>query len=266
MRMRYGARVATRAESQRLLRVAMARATEGVMPKASIAVAILTTLGALVFAIAAGRHGSSSDRVAPLTASLLAWGAGVLLCFAASMRAFDRDREDGWDALVARHGATRSSYLFARAIGLAIVTLEIVVPGTLLVGLAATLASRDAHAAREALSGTFAGCVYAIAFSLVVAPIALAALGARGRASGYLYLLSVLVMPALIAPWTGQLVPDEWSELVSIPGALDALREALLGSIDGARALRAIVVLVAVTVLATLWARAQLHVHKGEPA
>jgi len=244
----------------------MARATEGVMPKASIVIAIVTTFGALVFAIAAGRHGAAADRVAPLTAGLLAWGAGVLLCFAASMRAFDRDREDGWDALVARHGATRTAYLFARAVGLAIVTLEIMVPGTLLVGLAATFAARDGHAARDALSGTFAGVAYAIAFSLVVAPIALAALGARGRASGYLYLLAVLVLPALIAPWTGQLVPEEWSELVSIPGALDALREALLGSIDGARALRAIVVLVAITVLATLWARAQLHVHRSAPA
>jgi hypothetical protein len=244
----------------------MARATEGVMPKASIAVAILTTLGALAFAVVAGRHGAAADRVAPLTADLLGWGAGVLLCFAASMRAFDRDREDGWDSLVARHGATRSAYLFARAVCLAIVTLEIMVPGTLLAGLATTLASHDGHTAREALSGTFAGGVFAIAFSLVVAPVALAALGARGRAAGYVYLLSVLVLPALVAPWTGQLVPEEWSELVSIPGALDALREALLGSIDGARALRAIVVLVAVTILATLWARAQLHVHRSEPA
>jgi hypothetical protein len=264
--LRYGAPVASRAESQRLVRIAMARATEGLMPKASIVIAIVTTLGALAFAIAAGRQGAASDRVAPLTAGLLAWGAGVLLCFAASMRAFDRDREDGWDALVARHGATRSSYLFARVSGLAIVTLEVVVPGTLLAGLASTLASHDAHAAREALSGTLAGGVYAIAFSFVVAPVALAALGPRGRASGYLYLLSVLVFPALVAPWTGQLVPDEWSELVSIPGALDGLREALLGSIDGARALRAIVVLVAVTILAMLWARAQLHVHRSEPA
>ena len=256
----------TRAESQRLLRIAMARATEGVMPKASIVIAVITTLGALAFAIAEGRHGSETERVAPLTAGLLAWGAGVLLCFAASMRAFDRDHEDGWDALLARHGASRSDYLFARVIGLAIVTLELVVPGTLLVGIAATLASHDVHVARDALSGTFAGGVYAIAFSIVVAPVALGALGARGRASGYVYLLSVLVVPALIAPWTGQLVPDDWSELVSIPGALDALREALIGTVDGPRALRAIVVLSAITVLAALWARAQLHIHRSEPS
>ncbi len=230
------------------------------MPKASIAIAGLTTLGALVFGIAAGRAGEGTERVAPLAATLLAWGAGVLLAFAASMRAFDRDREDGWDELLARHGATRSSYVIARAVGLAIVTLELVLPGTVLAGLGAALASHDGHVARQALSGTVAGAAYAIAFSIVVAPIALATLGARNRASGYLYLLSVLVIPALVAEWTGQLVPEDWSELVSVPGALDALREGLLNA-DAARALRAVVVLASVTVLASVWARGQLHVH-----
>ncbi len=233
------------------------------MPKASIVIAAVTTLGCLVFGIAAGRAGEGTDHVAPLAATLLAWGAGVLLCFAASMRAFDRDRDDGWDALLARHGATRSSYVMARAVGLAVVTLEIVLPGTVLAGLGAALASHDGHVAREALSGTLAGAAYAIAFSIVVAPIALATLGARNRASGYVYLLSVLVIPALVADWTGQLVPDDWSELVSVPGALDALRESIL-AVDAPRALRAIVVLALVTVLASVWARGQLHVHKTQ--
>ncbi len=235
------------------------------MPKASIAIAALTTLGAFVFGLAAGREGESTERVAPIAASLLAWGAGVLLCFAASMRAFDRDRDEGWEALLARHGARRSSYLIARVAGLAIVTLEIVLPGTVLAGLGAALASHEGHAAREALLGTLAGSAYAIAFSIVVAPIALAALGARNRAAGYLYLLFVLFLPALLADWTGQLVPEDWSELVSVPGALDALRESLLGKIDAGRALRAVVVLALVTALASVWARAQLHVHQKEP-
>lgn len=250
----------------RLLRSAMSRAASGAMPKVAIGIAIVTTLGALVFALSVGRHGGEADRVAPLAAGLLAWGAGVLLCFAASMRAFDRDREDGWDALLARHGVPRSTYLWVRIGGLALVTLVTVAPGTMLVGLGAALASRDKHIALAALSGTLAGTAYAVAFALVVAPIALAALGARGRASGYLFLLGVLVLPAAVAQWTGQLFPEGWSELVSVPGALDALRESLLGSIDGARALRATVVLVAAAVLASLWARAQLHVHRGTPS
>ncbi len=240
----------------------MSRAIEGVMPKVAIAIAALTTLGALLFAVAAS-HGDGVERIAPLSAGMLAWGAGVLLCFAASIRAFDRDREDGWDALLARHGVRPSSYLAFRIAGLAVVTAITVAPGTVVAGLGALLASQDAHVARVALEGLGAGLAYAIAFSLVVAPISLAALGARGRASGYLFLLGVLVLPALVAEWTGQLFPDEWSELVSIPGALDALREAMLDGFDGARALRAVVVLAAIFVLASVWARAQLRFHRG---
>ncbi len=246
-----------------LLGSAMSRATSGVMPKAAIVIAWLTTLGALVFAVAAGRQGVEAERVAPLAAGLLAWGAGVLLCFAASMRAFDRDREEGWTALVGRHGARPSSYLVARVAGLALVTLELTVPGTVIVGLATALAAHDGHVARAALVGTAAGAVYSVAFSIVVAPIALAALGARNRASGYLWLLGILVFPALVAGWTGQFFPEGWSELVSVPGALDALRDSLIGSVDLAQALRALVVLAVVTLLSSAWARAQLRVHGG---
>ncbi len=237
----------------------MSRCLEGFMPKAAFGVGIVTTLSSVVLAIASGRHGGDVERITPLTAGLLGWGAGVLLCFAASMRAFDRDREDGWDALLARHGARPSAYLAARIGGLVIVTLEIVAAGTLVVGLSALLASRDGHVAVRAISGMVAGVAYAVAFALVVAPIAMATLAPRGRASGYVYLLSVLVVPALVSHWTGQLVPQEWSELVSVPGALDGLRESLLGSVDAARLVRSLAVLVGVAAVASLWARAQLH-------
>ena len=241
---------------------AMSRAASGAMPKAAIGVAVLTTVIALILAVDAGRNGAAAANVAPLAALGLAWGAGVLLCFAASIRAFDRDREEGWAALLARHGARETQYLVARIAGLALATLITVLPGTVLAGLATALASHDAHVARQALVGTAAGAAYAIAFAIVVAPIALATLGARNRASGYLWLLTVLVLPAMLAEWTGQLFPDAWSELVSVPGALDALREALLGTVDFARALRALVVIVAVTLLASLWARGQLRARR----
>jgi hypothetical protein len=245
----------------------MSRSLEGFMPKAAVAIAVVTSIGALALAIASARRGGDVERIAPLAAGLLGWGAGVLLCFAASMRAFDRDREEGWDALLARHGARPSTYLAARIAGLVLVTLEVVVPGTVVSGLGAVLASRGGHVAVLALEGTVAGVAYAVAFALVVAPIAMATLGPRGRASGYVFLLSVLVLPALVAHWTGQLVPDEWSELVSVPGALDALRDALLGSVDALRAVRALAVLVAVATLASLWARAQLRLRSSvEPS
>jgi len=243
----------------------MSRATSGWMPKVAIGVAVLTSFAGLLLGVAAGREGDEPLRVAPLAAQLLAWGAGVLLCFAASIRAFDRDRDEGWTALVARHGARETPYLVARIAGLAVATAAIVVPGTIVTGLAAALAARDAQIARDALVGTAAGAAYAIGFSIVVAPIALAALGARNRASGYLWLLTILVLPALLAQYTGPLFPDGWGELVSVPGVLDALRESMQGSFDFARLVRALVVLAMVTVLASAWARAQLRVHRSEP-
>jgi len=243
----------------RLTRSAMSRSVEGVMPKAAIVVGVLTSLGMLALAIASARRSGEVERIAPLAAGLLAWGAGVLLCFAASMRAFDRDREDGWDALLARHGGRRSAYLVARIAGLLLVTLEIVVPGTLIAGLAAALASHEGKSALLALEGTLAGTAYAVAFALVVAPIAMATLAPRSRASGYVFLLSVLVLPALVAHWTGQLVPEEWSDLVSVPGALDALRDSFIGAVDLLRAIRAFAVLAAVAMAAFFWAGAQLH-------
>jgi len=241
----------------------MSRAVAGAMPKLAIAVAVLTTFGALAYAPAFAHDALAAEHGAPFAAEILAWGAGVLVCFASSLRAFDRDREDGWDALLARHGVRLRSYLVARIAALVVVTLLLVLPGTVIAGGAVALASHEAHVAREALVGLVVGSVYAVAFSVVVAPIAFATLGPRSRASGYLWLLSVLVVPALVADWTGQLVPDAWSELVSVPGALDALRESLLGGVDPARALRAIVVLAAVAVGASLWARAQLRFHRS---
>ncbi|HEY1958394.1 MAG TPA: hypothetical protein VGH28_22410 [Polyangiaceae bacterium] len=248
-----------------LLGSAMSRATSGLMPKAAIAVAVVTTFAGLVLGVAAGRQGEEPLRVAPLAAQLLAWGAGVLLCFAASIRAFDRDRDEGWTALVARHGARETSYLVARIGGLALATAIVVVPGTVVTGLATALAARDAHVAREALVGTVAATAYAIGFSIIVAPIALAALGARNRASGYLWLLTLLVLPALLAEYTGPLFPEGWGGLVSVPGILDELRESMQGAFDPVRGLRAIVVLALVTILASAWARAQLSVHRSEP-
>jgi hypothetical protein len=247
----------------RLTRSARSRALEGFMPKVAVVMGIATSLAMIALAIASGRRGGDVERIAPLAAGLLTWGAGVLLCFAASMRAFDRDRDDGWDALLARHGARAPSYLASRIAGLVLVTLEVVVPGTLVAGLCAMLASHEGRAAILALQGMLAGGAYAIAFALVVAPIAMATLGPRGRASGYLFLLSVLLLPALVARWTGQLVPDDWSELVSVPGALDALRDSLMGAIDPLRTVRALAVLVAASTLASIWARAQLHLRRS---
>ena len=243
-----------------LLRAGMARAAEGIMAKASLVIGGLTGLAALALAASALRSGADPSTAAPFAASLQAWGAGVLLCFAGSIRAFDRDDEDGWAALMARHSFGPTAYLGARVAGMAAWTLVMVAGGALLVGLVTLGGAHDAASLVRALSAMLAALAYSVTFALAVAAISVATLAPRARGSGYLFLLLVLVVPALLSDWTGQLVPAAWSDLVSVPGALDALRDSLHPSIDGARAVRAAAVLAAVTLAALVWARAQLAV------
>jgi hypothetical protein len=242
-------------------RSAMSRAREGLLPKVAMVLGGLTALVMFGAAIAVARRSGDVEDVTPLAAQLLAWGAGVLVCFAASMRAFDRDREDGWAALLLRHGVGSATYLATRILGLVFVVGEVVVFGTLAVGLVAMLASPETHTAILAARGAISGLVYGAAFTVVVGPLAVATLGPRGRTTGYLYLLSVLVLPALVARWTGRLVPADWSDLVSVPTALEALRGSLRGTVDPLHAIRALAVLFTTSAIACLWARAQLELH-----
>jgi len=228
------------------------------MAKASIVIGCITALGALALAASALRHGADPSTTAPFAAGLQAWGAGVLLCFAASVRAFERDEKDGWASLMARHGFGPGAYLGARVAGMAAWTLLIVAGGALLVGLVTLGGAHDGPGARLALSAMLAAIAYSIMFAVVVAAISVATLAPRARGSGYLFLLLILVLPALVSDWTGRLVPSEWSDLVSVPGALDALRDALHPAIDAAQAVRSFAVLAFVTLASILWARAQL--------
>jgi hypothetical protein len=88
----------------------------------------------------------------------------------------------------------------------------------------------------------------------------MATLGPRSRPGGYLAFLAVLVLPELLAPWTGVLLPAGWHELTSIPAALAAVRSGIAAPIaSGARLARALTGLSAVVALAlaslTIWAR-----------
>jgi hypothetical protein len=243
-----------------LLVLGLARAREGILANLSLGLAGLTTLAALAFVPAARKAGGVAlERLPSATSSVLAWGAGVTLAFAAAMQALRRDRTDGVRALVHGHGHDANAYLAARVAGLAALLGIVVGGGTAVVGVVSALASRGTAHALLALQGTLAGCVYAAAFSITVAPVAFAALGARSRAGGYLWLLTVLVLPEAVSGLTGRLVPHEWSDLVSIPRALAALRAAVAPpGFDGARGARALAVIVLVAIAATAAARAQL--------
>lgn len=240
-----------------LVALGFGRAWEGILPKVSVAFGALLTVIMLSIAIAAARRDVDLHNVATATARVLGWGAGVLAAFAAAARALDRDRDDGYFALLESRGAHLGAYLWARIGGLALLLLVVVAGGTLITGLAATLAARSGTSALVALRGTVAGVAYAVAFSVTVAPLAMAALGARSRTGGYGVLFLVLILPELMASVTSELVPEPWGDVVSIPAALDSLCNGLSSPLDPARCARAVFALGVVIALATLVVRSQ---------
>ncbi len=227
-------------------------ASAGIMAKIALGVAALTVLVAIAVAIALGKRGGEAPLglVAGATASALAWGAGILLAFAAAAHALRRDREEGVRALFAMHGAGTRAYVAARVGGLAALLVVVVGGGAAISGAAAALVAPSTRLAAAALLGTLGAVLYAVVFSLVLAPVAFAALGARSRAGGYMWLLGVLFVPELLAGLTASILPEGWSDVVSVPSALATLRAALLpDSMDPARFARAAVVLFVVASL-----------------
>jgi len=239
------------------LGVALAR--RGPLAVAALVVGALTTFAMLVIAFVVAAHGGRSLAQLPSVASsALAWGAGVMLAFAASSRALRRDRDDGVRALVRARGGSTGAYVGGRVAGLVALVALVVGGGTLLAGVASTaLATRGAVA--HVAMGTGAAIAYALAFAATVAPVALASLGARSRVGGYFALLSVLVLPELLGRWTAEMLPRGWQDLTSIPAALGSLRSALTpGAIDVASLLRSLVVLAAIAAIATAIVRTQV--------
>lgn len=253
--LRNTAMAAPRARALAALGWTMARS--GPLAVASIAIGALTTVGMIVAAFVLARHGGRALAQLPSVASsALAWGAGILLAFSSAAHALRRDREQGIRALVRARGGSASSYLWGRVAGLFLVLALVVVGGTLLTGVAATALASKGAVLRVA-RGSAASTLYALSFSVIVAPVALAALGARSRAGGYVALVMMLVVPELFAGWTEELLPRGWEELTSIPAILTAVRGSLV-ALDGARLARALFAVVVVAAIATAIVRQQM--------
>ncbi len=251
--------------SRALFALAAKRAVSGILTTIAFVIAGLTVLGCLVLA-AATRTSPSAPLVPIATAWLLAWGAGILLAFSAAAKALHRDRDEGIVDLLVSRGHRRGTYVLARVGALAAVLSIVVGGGTLVVGAVCTLLAMGAHHVIGALQGTFAGCVYSACFAAMVAPIAFAALGARSRAGGYLWLVVVLVVPAMLSGFTSKLVPSGWEALVSVPGALDAVRSAVAPpGIDLLGLVRALVVAALVSGIAILVVRAEASRLEASP-
>jgi hypothetical protein len=98
-----------------------------------------------------------------------------------------------------------------------------------------------------------AAVVFALFFAATIGPLAVATLGGRSRGGGYLGLLTVLVLPELLTPWTKDLLPAGWRELTSIPAALEAVRSGVQAagpaSVHAARAAAGLVAVVAASLI-----------------
>lgn len=241
-----------------LLVLGMSLARRGVLPVASIAICLSTTLAlSLVTGVLASRGPDSPAHDVPLLASsALAWGGGFLLAFAASAHALRRDRSEGIRTLFVARTMSLRGYLVARVGGLAALIALCVAGGTLVCGLVGAAGAARVAALPRMLHATGAGVVFSLAFSAVVAPIAFAALGARSRLGGYLFLIAVVTLPEVVVALMGSSLPEAVADVLSIPSALAALRTALApGSVDLWRAMRAIVALSFVVAFAMLLVR-----------
>ncbi|MEA2752532.1 MAG: hypothetical protein QOI41_6675 [Myxococcales bacterium] len=241
-----------------LLVLGMSLARRGVLPVASIAICISTTLAlSLIAGVLTARGPQSPAHEVPLLASsALAWGGGFLLAFAAAAHALRRDRTEGIrDLFVARTTSLRG-YLLARIGGLALLIALCVAGGTLVVGLVGIAGAARASGVPSMLQATGAGIVFSLAFSAVVAPVSFAALGARSRLGGYVFLIAVVTIPEVIVGLMGSSLPESVADVLSIPSALAALRTSLApGTLDLWRTVRALVALSVVVAFAMFLVR-----------
>jgi hypothetical protein len=226
----------------------------GILARSALGLAALTTLAAIAVAFILVRqrgYAAPLHDVPSLASGALAWGAGVLLAFAASVQALRRDRQEGILSLARARGQSDSRYIAGRVGGLAMAVALPVIGGTLVTSVVC-LALSTADATVAVVRGSFAALAFAIAFSIVLPAVAMAALGARSRGGGYLALVAVLVVPELLRGLTAQLLPYDWHALTSIPGALSEVRTALMpsGPPDLTMIGRAVVVLGLVTLVA----------------
>lgn len=240
-----------------LLALGASLARRGPAVVVALVVSVLTALGAAVVGFVLARRGIDAPAydVPLLASSALAWGGGFLHAFAASAGSLRRDRTDGIRELVVTRTTSLNGYLFGRTAGLALVLVAVVGGGTLFTGLAAMVGAAGGGVGRT-VQATLAACAFAIAFGLVLAPVSLAALGARARTAGWASIVVVLFVPEMLVWSTHGTFPAEVTELLAIPSALSALRASLApGSLEPLRFARALAALAVFTGIALVFLR-----------
>lgn len=251
-----------------LLAFGVSLARRGVLSVLSIVICALTAVGLGILAIVLAVN-SDHPLVydVPLIASgALAWGGGFLHAFGSAAHALRKDRESGVRELVVTRTASLEGYLFARVGGLAMLLAITVGGGTLFASVVSIFSAIGTGTVGRTFHTTIAALAFSLAFSAVIAPLAYAAVGARSRVGGYLFLIGVVVVPEIVASGLSHVLPHALTEVLSIPSALSALRSALADDFDFLRAIRALVALAAFTALATLLVRREAIVIEEVPA
>jgi hypothetical protein len=241
-------------------------ARRGAMAAVGVALTAASVVGFGGLAAAFASHGKldALPSVPLVASSVLAFGVGVLVAFAASTRAFRRDEDEGVRALLRLHGVDAAHYLAARVVGLALSLAAFVAGGSALIGLVAIVVARGRVPAAHTIQASVASVVFGVAFAVTFAPVAMATLGARSRGGGYLALLAVLVVPELLEPSLARYIPPSWLEVCSVPGALLALRTALAPvGVDAVMLSHALVALLIIIAVALVVVRGQLAREHG---
>lgn len=228
-----------------LLALGVSLARRGIMPAIAMTISALTALllAVLAFVLASRSASPPLHDVPILASSAMAWGGGFFHAFSVAVHALRKDRAEGIRDLLALRTSSVRGYLVARVGGLAAVLAAWIGGGTLFAGLFSLAAGRTSSLL-PTLQATGASLAFAVAFSAVIAPVAIAAVGARSRIGGYLLLLFVVGFPELVAGALSGVLPDAITDVLAIPSALGALRSSLApGGLDPLRALRATVAL-----------------------
>lgn len=236
-------------------------ARRGPLAVVSMLVSVVTAAGLALLALAFARRGADApvQGVPLLASSAIVWGGAFLQAVAVSAGALRRDRSEGIRHLLVTRTTSLRGYLLARVGGLATVLAVVAGGGTLLVSAVALLGATQTQALGPTLKAALGALLYSVAFAVVIAPVAFAALGARARVSGYFFLLLVLVVPEMLAGSLGARLPSEVTELCAIPSALAALRASIApGALDPLRLVRSTVALAVFTAAATLLVRRDL--------
>lgn len=228
-------------------------ASRGLLVRSAIVLAAGMAIAGAMSSFWLVHHGVSTLETVPLIASeALAWGAGLSLAGAASMRMPYRDAELGVLSFALARGATIQQYVRGRMGGIVLWTFLCVGGGTL-VTIAGTIAA--VRPTEDVMRASAGALIFSLAFGGSIAPVAMATLGARSRMRGYVALLLVVGVPELVAPWTSRILPDGWSELTSLPAALGALRSVTEESTDWlliARALAGLTLVATVSFMVTV--------------